>query len=130
MPDPKTFTPRSVRDYPNRPELDRANAAFRRTMARLARDKHPETARQASRFVREAVAALDALTDQAERVREQSPFHRGPKMSRMEARATAALRASVRRSEQRGEEPNPKVVKMLENGFLRPKNGPHGDDAA
>lgn len=130
MTEPERFTPRSVRDYPGRPELDRANADFRRTVARLARDKHADTAVKAKALVLAAAEALDELTAKAEQAREGSPFFRGVKTSRLEARTMKALRASVRRSEQRGETPSPAVLRMLENGYSRPKNGPQGDDAA
>lgn len=130
MPDPQPFTPRTVRDYPGRPELDRANRDFRRTVARLARDKDPATSGKASGIVLAAAAALDELTKQAEDARERSPFYRGRKMSRLEARTKTSLRAIARRAEERGEQPDPRVLRMLENGFTRPKNGPHGDGAA
>lgn len=133
MTDTPSTSPRSGarggRHYPSRPELDRANAAFRRTVARVFRDKDPLTAAKASGLVLEAAAALDALTAKANRALEESAGHRAS-MARMEAKARRALNSSVRRAQARGEAPNPAVLRLLERGFARPENGPQGDDAA
>lgn len=130
MTDPQKFTPRTVREYPGRPELDRANRDFRRTVARLARDKDPVASAKASGIVLRAAAALDELAREAETARESSPFFRGPKMSRLEARTQASLRSIARAAAARGQDPDPRIARLLAEGFTRPKNGPHGDDAA
>lgn len=134
MPDTPDTTPRSGsrggRHYPGRPELDAANARFRRTVAKVFRDKDPQTSAKAEALALEAAAALDAVTAKANRALEDSAHHKAA-MVKLEAKATRALRTSVRRAEERGQAPNPAVVRLLERGVgRRPENGPHGDDAA
>ncbi|MBT2391641.1 hypothetical protein J7E87_19935 [Streptomyces sp. ISL-1] len=134
MPDTPDTPPRSGsrggRHYPGRTELDAANARFRRTVAKVFRDKDPQTSAKAEALVREAAAALDAVTVKANKALEESAVHKAA-MARLEAKATRALRGSVRRAQARGEAPNPTVVRLLERGLgRRPENGPQGDDAA
>ncbi|MFG3189255.1 hypothetical protein [Streptomyces omiyaensis] len=103
MPDPTTPTDPPARSgshggrhYPNRPDLDRANASFRRTVARVFRDRDPETSAQAAALVLEAVAALDAVTQKANAALEQSAGHRAF-MKRQEDALNRSLRALARR---------------------------------
>ncbi|MFE2020137.1 hypothetical protein ACFW9O_19090 [Streptomyces sp. NPDC059499] len=117
------------RHYPGRPELDVANAAFRRTVARVFRDKDPQTSAKAEALVREAAAAINAVTAKANRALEESAGHKAV-MAKMQGKTTKALRGVVRAAQSRGEDPSPPVLRVLERGFGRPENGPHGDDAA
>ncbi|WP_405677285.1 hypothetical protein OG292_22430 [Streptomyces sp. NBC_01511] len=65
--------------YPGRPQLDAADAHFRRTVSRLARNKDPKT------------AALDTVSVKASRAIEASPDFQARlrKMDRKLARARA-----------------------------------------
>lgn len=128
-PTPARSSARGGRHYPSRPELDRANAQFRRTVARVFRDKDPATSAKASALVLEAAAALDAVTAKANLALEDSAHYKA-QVAKMEAKTRNALRATVRRAEARGQAPNPAALRMLERGFSRPENGPQGDDAA
>lgn len=70
----------TAKGYPGRPELDRANARFRRALARLWREgtRHddPGTRAAVGPIVAEAVAVLDRLTVAAETAAGNSARHR------------------------------------------------------
>ncbi|MFK0225897.1 hypothetical protein ACIQUL_09025 [Streptomyces sp. NPDC090303] len=115
MPDPTDPPARSGsrggRHYPGRPALDASNAAFRRTVARLYRDRDPKTSAQAAALVLEAAAALDAVTAKANKALEESAGHKAY-MARKQASLDSNLRALARRGPVR-----------------RPRNGTSGDAA-
>ena len=90
-------TPRSRggRHYPGRPDLDRANAMFRRAVAKVFRDPDPATSAKAASLVAEAVAALDAVTAKALKAQEDSTHHRAY-MARKEAEFGRLIRRAAR----------------------------------
>jgi hypothetical protein len=83
MPDSPTAPPAHVgtpKGYPGRPELDAANARFRKALARLWREgtRHDDADTRAAvaPITAEAVAVLDRLTDAATAAENNSARHR------------------------------------------------------
>ncbi|MEU8711671.1 hypothetical protein [Streptomyces sp. NPDC048663] len=97
MPDPLNLpTPqgsRRRRGYPNRAALDAAQARLRSQLAKLGRDD--DTVKQAGALAVAAAAALDAVTEAALKVEEQSPRMQA-RLNRDQRRLDAALHRAGR----------------------------------
>lgn len=123
MPDTPTPKPKG---YPGRPELDAANARFRRALSRLHREaaRHdPKLLPRLAAIVGEATEHLLRLAGDAEAAENTSERHR---------KALAAEEDKVRRILRRGvRQGSPRAAALLvQLDERRPQNGPSGDDAA
>lgn len=101
----------TAKGYPGRPELDRANARFRRALARLWREgtRHddPGTRAAVGPIVAEAVATLDRLTAAAATAEGNSARHRAA-LAREEAKLARLARkigGPIRLEPPRGQSP-------------------------
>lgn len=99
---PDTPTPNAA-PYPGRPELDTANARFRRAVARLQKEavRHdPELTPRLSAIVTEAAEHLTRLAAAAEAAERTSARNRAH-VADIEERVGRTLRAGVRRGDPR-----------------------------
>jgi hypothetical protein len=112
--------------YPGRPELDTANARFRRALARLAREtrRHdPTLMPRLTAIVGEATEHLHRLAADAEETENSSTRNR-----KAVADADARLKSSLRRAARRGSPEAARLLARVENAPLAGLDSP--DDAA
>lgn len=127
MPDTPTDQPlhhKRGSGYPHRDAWNRADNQFRRQVARLARNRDPETAAKAGQIVARAVELLEELTAQARRAEEASALER----ERTE-RARQRLARQVRCAQREGRQLSPQMLELV-NGGAGPEWGGTPDDAA
>jgi hypothetical protein len=112
--------------YPGRPDLDTANARFRRALSRLAREARrydPTLMPRLAAIVGEATEHLHRLATDAEATENSSTRNR-----KAVAAAEARLTSSLRRAARRG---SPEATRLLARVENRRRPGPDSpDDAA
>ncbi|WP_405359796.1 hypothetical protein OG535_13280 [Kitasatospora sp. NBC_00085] len=86
---------RGGRHYPGRSDLDRANADLRRQIAKVFRDRDPNTSVKAAGLVAEVVAAIDAVTAMARKAQQESAVHQA-QMRRLEENLARLGRKAAR----------------------------------
>ncbi|MBT2450933.1 hypothetical protein J7F03_28435 [Streptomyces sp. ISL-43] len=122
-------TPERPVPYPGRPELDQANARFRRAAARLHKEavKHdPNLMPALSSIVAEAAEHLGRLAGDLEAAESSSARNK-----RVLKAAEDKMRATLRPAARRGDERAARLLARLdERQRRREQQGQNGDDAA